>query len=69
MATKELDDGAKRDVRAEFGDAVDMTAAQLKKWLATDESRSVAVLADELGPRPAEVGRVGRWRGGVARAT
>ena len=40
MAT-ELDDDEKRDVRKEFGDAVNMTAAQLRKWLDTDESRSV----------------------------
>ena len=35
-----LDDDAKRDVRAEFGDAVNMTARQLRDWLDTDESRS-----------------------------
>ena len=29
------------DVRAEFGEAVNMTAKQLEKWLETDESRSV----------------------------
>ncbi|MFF5225857.1 DUF3140 domain-containing protein [Dactylosporangium sp. NPDC000521] len=31
------------DVRAEFRDAVNMTAAELRRWLATDESRSVGV--------------------------
>jgi hypothetical protein len=41
MATKELDDDAKRDVRAEFGEAVNMTTAQLTRWLDTDESKSV----------------------------
>ena len=41
MATTELDDDAKRDVRAEFGEAVNMTAAQLRTWLDSDESRSV----------------------------
>ena len=41
MATKELDDDAKRDVRAEFGDAVNMTPTQLRRWLDSDESRSV----------------------------
>ena len=41
MATAKLDDDAKREVRAEFDDAVNMTASQLKKWLDTDESRSV----------------------------
>jgi hypothetical protein len=29
------------DVRAEFNEAVNMTAKQLEKWLETDESRSV----------------------------
>ena len=29
------------DVRAEFDDAVNMTAKQLENWLETDESRSV----------------------------
>jgi Protein of unknown function (DUF3140) len=41
MATGKLDDDAKRDVRTEFGEAVNMTANQLEKWLDTDESRSV----------------------------
>jgi hypothetical protein len=41
MATTELDDDAKRDVRKEFGEAVNMTAAQLRRWLGSDESRSV----------------------------
>jgi hypothetical protein len=40
MATG-LDDDAKRDVRKEFGEAVNMTAAQLRRWLDTEESRSV----------------------------
>ena len=38
--TAELDDDAKRDVRKDFGEAVTMSAAQLRKWLDTDESRS-----------------------------
>ena len=29
------------DIRAEFNEAVNMTAKQLEKWLETDESRSV----------------------------
>jgi hypothetical protein len=29
------------EVRAEFQDAVNMTASELEKWLATDESRAV----------------------------
>ena len=37
MATTELDDDAKRDVRAEFGEAVNRTAAQLRTWLDSDE--------------------------------
>ncbi|MGY6651845.1 DUF3140 domain-containing protein [Amycolatopsis sp. TRM77291] len=28
-----------KDVRAEFGEAVNMTAGELEKWLKTDESR------------------------------
>ena len=40
MATAKLDDDAKRDVRKEFDEAVNMTAAQLRTWLDTDESRS-----------------------------
>ena len=41
MAATELDDDAKRDTRTEFGEAVNMTAKQLERWLDTDESRSV----------------------------
>jgi Protein of unknown function (DUF3140) len=41
MATTKLDDDAKRGVREEFGEAVNMTASQLERWLDTDESRSV----------------------------
>jgi Protein of unknown function (DUF3140) len=35
------DEGERRKVRDEFADAVNMTSAQLKKWLATDESSTV----------------------------
>lgn len=31
------------DTRKEFGEAVNMTPAELKKWLASDESKSVGV--------------------------
>ena len=41
MATTELDDDAKRATRAEFAEAVNMTAGQLRTWLDSDESRSV----------------------------
>ena len=43
MAAKSgtLDDDEKRDVRTGFGDAVNMSAAQLRTWLDTDESKSV----------------------------
>ncbi|MFH8791983.1 DUF3140 domain-containing protein [Streptomyces sp. NPDC017941] len=34
-------DKERRDTVDEFGDAVNMTPARLKKWLATDESKSV----------------------------
>jgi hypothetical protein len=32
---------ADRDTREEFSDAVNMTASELRKWLDTDESKSV----------------------------
>ena len=88
MATTELDDDAKRDVRAEFGEAVNMTAAQLEKVPTSttnarmrkvvgyvhrhlaqrpkgDVTDALAVLADELGPRPAGMTwRLGRGRAG-----
>ena len=41
MGTTKLDDDAKREVRTEFGEAVNMTPAQLRKWLEADEARSV----------------------------
>ncbi|MDT7582075.1 MAG: hypothetical protein QOK35_3339 [Pseudonocardiales bacterium] len=41
MGTAELDDDAKREARTDFGEAVNMTSAQLRTWLDTDESRSV----------------------------
>jgi hypothetical protein len=41
MATTDLDDDAKRDLRTEFGEAVNMSASALRKWLDTGESRSV----------------------------
>ncbi|MFH8991100.1 DUF3140 domain-containing protein [Streptomyces sp. NPDC017940] len=34
-------DKERRDTVDEFGDAINMTPARLKKWLATDESKSV----------------------------
>jgi Protein of unknown function (DUF3140) len=36
-------------VRAEFGEAVNMTAGELETWLGTDESRSVGQDADGSG--------------------
>ncbi|MFI7611718.1 DUF3140 domain-containing protein [Nonomuraea terrae] len=33
--------GGDKDVAAEFGQAVNMTAAELERWLATEESKSV----------------------------
>jgi hypothetical protein len=36
-------------VRAEFGEAVNMTAGELEKWLDTDESRSVGQDSDGSG--------------------
>ena len=34
------------DVRRDFADAVTMTAAELEKWLASDESQSVGQKSD-----------------------
>jgi len=36
-------------IRAEFGEAVNMTAGELEKWLATDESQSVGQKSDGSG--------------------
>jgi hypothetical protein len=36
-------------VRTEFGEAVNMTAGELEKWLGTDESRSVGQDSDGSG--------------------
>lgn len=36
-------------VRSEFGEAVNMTAGELEKWLATDESQSVGQDSDGSG--------------------
>ncbi len=41
IAAAGLDDDAKRDVRTEFAEAVNISAAQLRRWLDTDGSRSV----------------------------
>ena len=41
MATDTLDDDKKKNIRSEFDEVVNMTASQLEKWLATDESKSV----------------------------
>ncbi len=36
-----MDEQEQRETRSEFGDAVNMTASELKDWLGTEESRSV----------------------------
>jgi Protein of unknown function (DUF3140) len=36
-----VDDDERREIRHDFGEAVTMTAAELKRWLRTDESQSV----------------------------
>jgi hypothetical protein len=41
MATTDLDDDTKRAVRKDFDEAVNMSASALRRWLDTDESRSV----------------------------
>lgn len=41
MATAQLDDTEKKNVRKEFDDVVNMSALQIEKWLKTEESQSV----------------------------
>ena len=41
-----MDEDEKKSVRAEFGDAVNMTPSELEKWLQTDESTSVGQKKD-----------------------
>ena len=48
VATAKRDDDEKRDLRAQFDDAVTMTAARLRTWLETDESRSVGDSGGQL---------------------
>ena len=36
-----MSDGDSKQIRDEFGQVVNMTASELKKWLETDESKSV----------------------------
>ena len=36
-----MDDDERRAIRHDFDDAVTMTAAEMKRWLRTDESKSV----------------------------
>ena len=46
MATTALEDGQKKEVRAEFGEVVNMTVSQIEKWLGTAESTSVGQRKD-----------------------
>lgn len=57
MADTTLDDDTKRQVRAEFAEAVNMTAAQLEEWLDTDESRSVGDTGGDGESTGHEMGR------------
>ncbi|WP_432498844.1 DUF3140 domain-containing protein [Kineococcus auxinigenes] len=41
MAKQELSDDERRQVRQDFGEAVNMTPKELEDWLDTEESRSV----------------------------
>lgn len=41
MATATLDDKEKKTVQSEFDEVVNMSASAIKKWLDTDESKSV----------------------------
>jgi hypothetical protein len=36
-----MEDDERKQIRGEFGDAVNMTASELKRWLDTDESKDV----------------------------
>lgn len=46
MATVTLDETEKKEIRREFDTVVNMSASQLTKWLATDESKSVGQKKD-----------------------
>lgn len=46
MANSKRSDDDNKGIRTEFGDAVNMTASQIDKWLDTDESKSVGQTKD-----------------------
>ncbi|AKD56658.1 DUF3140 domain-containing protein [Spirosoma radiotolerans] len=46
MGATELNDTQKKSARADFDEAVNMSASQLDKWLQTDESKSVGQTKD-----------------------
>ena len=54
----DLDDDQKRDVRTEFGEAVNTSASQLRTWLDSDESRAVGDTGGSAKESPGhEMGR------------
>lgn len=46
MAIASLDDKEKKEIKAQFGEVVNMSASQLEKWLKTDESKEVGQKKD-----------------------
>jgi len=52
-----MDEQERRRIRSEFGEAVNMTATELKDWLGTEESRSVG---DSHGQGESTGHRMGR---------
>jgi Protein of unknown function (DUF3140) len=68
MVTGKLDDDAKRDVRTEFGEAVNMTASQLEKWLDLDDDdyarmrKVVGYVHRHLAQRPKGDVTETKWR-------
>jgi hypothetical protein len=51
------------EVRQAFGDAVNMTASELKRWLKTDESKSVGVTGGKAKSGPGGGQSVGHESG------
>jgi len=51
------------EVRREFGDAVNMTAGELRRWLETDDSKSVGVTGGQAKSGPGGGKSVGHESG------
>ncbi len=64
MATKSLTDDDRRDIAREFKQVVNMTPAALRKWLDTDESKSVGMTKEgEKVTEPGSAKSVGHHMG------